>query len=180
MLGLILVALSLGASNFAASIAIGLGGVDNRTRLRVGLIFGLFEAGMPLIGLAIGRLASDRLGAGGHYVGATLLVAVGIYTIAARTRTRAHTPPNAHGSGRLLLTGLALSLDNVVVGLALSSFHVPFLVAGVVIAAVSVGMSLVGLEIGGRVGVRLESRSEITAGMVLVAVGVGLATGALG
>jgi putative Mn2+ efflux pump MntP len=41
-------------------------------------------------------------------------------------------------------------------------------------------MSLVGLEIGGRVGVSFEHRSEIVGGVVLIAVGIALATGLLG
>ena len=46
MFALLLVAASLGLSNFAAAIAIGVSGVAARTRLRVGIVFGLFEAGM--------------------------------------------------------------------------------------------------------------------------------------
>jgi putative Mn2+ efflux pump MntP len=41
MLALLLVAVSLGLSNFAAAIAIGVSGVDARTRLRVAIVFGL-------------------------------------------------------------------------------------------------------------------------------------------
>ena len=55
MLALLLVAASLGLSNFAAAIGIGVSGVSARTRLEVGVIFGLFEAGMPIAGLALGR-----------------------------------------------------------------------------------------------------------------------------
>ena len=51
MLAVLLVALSLGLSNFAAAVGIGVGGVSGRTRLRVGVIFGLFEGGMPILGL---------------------------------------------------------------------------------------------------------------------------------
>jgi manganese efflux pump family protein len=39
MLAVLLVAASLGLSNFAAAVAIGVSGVDARTRLRVGLVF---------------------------------------------------------------------------------------------------------------------------------------------
>ena len=49
MFALLLVAASLGLSNFAAAIAIGVSGVAARTRLRVGIVFGLFEAGMLLL-----------------------------------------------------------------------------------------------------------------------------------
>jgi hypothetical protein len=63
MIALLLIAVSLGLSNFAASIGIGISGVDNRTRLRVGLIFGVFEAAMPVAGLALGRALTGPLGA---------------------------------------------------------------------------------------------------------------------
>lgn len=43
MLALILVALSLGLSNFAAAIGIGIPGTSARTRLKAGIISGLFE-----------------------------------------------------------------------------------------------------------------------------------------
>jgi manganese efflux pump family protein len=55
MLALLLVAVSLGLSSFAAAVGIGVSGVDTRTRLRVGLAFGLFEAAMPLLGLVLGH-----------------------------------------------------------------------------------------------------------------------------
>jgi putative Mn2+ efflux pump MntP len=62
MLALLLVAASLGLSNFAAAIAIGVSGVDARIRLRVGIVFGLFEAGMPLLGLLLGHGLVRTLG----------------------------------------------------------------------------------------------------------------------
>src|SRR5580704_4374709 len=52
VLALVLVALSLGLSNFAAAIGIGVVGTDARTRVRVGVVFGIFEAGMPVLGWA--------------------------------------------------------------------------------------------------------------------------------
>lgn len=110
MLGLFLVAASLGASNLAASIGIGMAGVDNRTRLRVALVFGLFEGAMPLMGLALGRVVSDQLGSTGHVVGACLLVAVGAYTVGQGPRSGHGNEGGAKRTGRLLLTGLALSI----------------------------------------------------------------------
>jgi manganese efflux pump family protein len=75
MLALLLVAASLGLSNFAAAIAIGVSGVDARTRLHVGIVFGLFEAGMPLLGLLLGHGLAGTLGHAARWIGATLLIA---------------------------------------------------------------------------------------------------------
>ena len=61
MVALLLVAVFLGLSNFAAAVGIGVAGVDAGTRLRVGAVFGLFEAGMPILGLLLGHgLRAER------------------------------------------------------------------------------------------------------------------------
>ena len=69
MFALLLVASSLGLSNFAAAVGIGVAGVDARTRVRIGLVFGIFEAGMPILGLALGHSLARALGHAAHWVG---------------------------------------------------------------------------------------------------------------
>jgi len=76
MLALTLVAVSVGLSNLAAAVGIGVGGVARRTRLRVGIIFGLFEAGMPVVGLLIGYGLASAIGHQTRWLAAALLVAV--------------------------------------------------------------------------------------------------------
>jgi len=183
MLGLLLVALSLGLSNLAAAIGIGVSGVDARTRLRVGLIFGLFETAMPILGLLLGRGLATTLGDAAHWIGAALLIATGLYTIIQALRARpvgdqGQTSPamSAHSTGRLLVTGAALSLDNLAVGFALSALRVSVAVAALVIGAVSIALSLIGLELGSRIGTRTGERGELLGGLVLIGVGVALAT----
>src|SRR5262252_6094545 len=123
MLELTLVAASLGLSNMAAAIGIGVGGVSPRTRLRVGLIFGLFEAGMPILGLLIGHSLASLIGRQASWLAGGLLIAAGCYSVFSGLRAdRAPDPERPHRSApellRLLVSGLALSLDNLVVGFA--------------------------------------------------------------
>jgi putative Mn2+ efflux pump MntP len=70
-----------------------------------------------------------------------------------------------------------LSIDNLVIGFALGAYHVDLWIAAVTIAAVSTALSLLGLEIGGRVGARLGRRSELVGGAILVLVGVAMGVG---
>ena len=246
MLALLLVAASVGLSNFAAAVSLGVGGVDGRTRLRVGLVFGVFESGMPVVGLLIGDHVAAQLGQTGHWVGGALLIGVGLYAIVGSVRARraarkalaeavnptkddagagasegtprhgspsdgspSHDSPSdgtarngapsygatsygatsygapghaAAGNGgflRLLLSALALSLDNLVVGFALGTYQVAILVGAVIIGAVSVLLSLAGLELGARLGGWAGERSDQLGGVILISVGVAVAAGAL-
>jgi putative Mn2+ efflux pump MntP len=126
MLTLILVAVSLGLTNLAGALAIGLSGVDARLRLRVALAFGLFEGGMPLVGLLLGRGLAGSLGAHSNWLAAVLLVLTGLYTIfsAMRDSEEVAVGGSPSGVGGLLATGLALSVDNLVIGFALGAYHV--------------------------------------------------------
>lgn len=183
MLALVLVALALGLSNFAAAIGIGISGVDRRARVRVALVFGLFETGMPILGVALGRGLASTLGSAAHWIGASLLIATGLYGLWQTQRGGDDEDEAAgaagQGFGRLLVTGLALSVDNLAVGFALGAYRVSLPVAALVIGAVSVAMSLVGLELGARIGAVAGRRGEVLGAVVLIAVGVAVACGAL-
>ena len=173
--GLIVVAAALGLSNFAAAIGIGLSGIDGRLRVRVALVFGLFEATMPVVGLVVGHRLAASVGSSGSSLGGGLLIATGGYTA---VQARRHRPVPVRGVarlGRLIVTGAALSVDNLVVGFALGAYKVSIAVAAVVIAVVSVAMSLVGLELGERLGSVVEKGSEEIGAAVLVLVGVAIA-----
>jgi putative Mn2+ efflux pump MntP len=179
MLALLLVAASVGVSNFAAAMALGVSGVDAKTRLRVGLVFGAFESGMPVVGLALGAQAAAPLGNAGRWIGGAMLIGVGLYGLIASIRHGGSAVISTARGWRLLLGGLVLSLDNLVVGFALGSTHTSILVGALVIGVVSVGLSLIGLELGARIGRHAGDRGEQVAGVMLISVGVAIAAGAL-
>jgi hypothetical protein len=81
--------------------------------------------------------------------------------------------------GRLLISGFVLSLDNLVVGFALGTYQVDILTGAILIGAVSVAMSLAGLELGGLLGRWAGQRSEQMSGLILILVGAAIAGGAL-
>ena len=187
LLALLLVAVALGLSNFAASAGIGISGTGTgaRTRLGVGIVFGLFETGMPILGLLLGHSLARDLGHAAHWIGAALLVITGLYAViqAARGREERGGADRAAAAGlstgRLLVTGIALSIDNLAGGFALGTYHLSLVVAVVVIGAVSVTLSLLGLELGDRLGARTGDRGELLGCLVLIGVDTALAAGVL-
>jgi putative Mn2+ efflux pump MntP len=182
LFGLLLVSVSVGLSNFAGAIGIGLTGIDARTRLRVGIAFGLFEALMPIAGLLIGQAVAGYLGHIAKFVGSGILVVVGAYTIwQGRQVTSEQAGERAEiATHRLIITALALSIDNLAVGFALAVYRIPIVLAAATMGVISVAMSLLGLELGSRLGSRVEAWSEELGGTVLILVGIALAVGFLG
>jgi len=200
MLALLSVAAAVGASNFAACIGIGMSGAGPRARLRIGIVFGLFEAGMPVLGLLLGHSLAGGLGRTAHLTGAVLLALVGGYQVSQAVRGHG-VPGGAEAAGqagaaghvsaagqagaagphlgRLLITGLALSIDNLVVGFALGTYDVSLPAAAAIIGVVSVLLSLLGLSLGERLGARAAGRGELVGGLALIAVAAALAAGVL-
>ena len=178
-----MVAVSVGLDNFGASIGIGVTGVDRTTRLRIALVFGVFEAGMPVIGLLIGHSVAQQLGAAADPVGGCLLGLAGSYIILAEvfghSSQSGHERRQIRGSKELILIAAALSFDNLVIGFALGTYRVEIVLAAVVFASVSAALTLMGLEIGNRIGERFGSRSELIGGVALILVGVAIGTGLL-
>jgi putative Mn2+ efflux pump MntP len=194
---LLLVAASVGLSNLAAAIGIGFGGVTARTRIRVAVVFGVFEAGMPIVGLVVGAGVAGAIGHTARWISAVVLIGIGLVTViqafrqpAGPGRGASPAPPEdgaspadaAHHSdslGRLIVSAFALSLDNLAAGFALGTMHVGVAEGAIVIGAVSVVMSLAGLELGGRIGAAAGRRGEQIGGAILVGVGVAIAAGVI-
>jgi putative Mn2+ efflux pump MntP len=88
-------------------------------------------------------------------------------------------PHHADSLGRLIISAFALSLDNLAAGFALGTMHVGVAEGAIVIGAVSVVMSLAGLELGGRIGAAAGRRGEQIGGAILVGVGVAIAAGVI-
>ncbi len=196
VLPLLLLAVALGLDNLAAAVGIGVGGVRRATRVRVAVVFGLFEAGMPVLGLLLGHGLADSLGQVARWLGGAVLIAFGVIQgvglILARHRDGAPAtggdqtaaPEPAERArpqrlGRMLIGGLVLSGDNLAAGFALGSYHVSLALAAAVFGVVSVVMSLAGLEIGARIGAVTGDRSELIACALLIATGAVIAAGAL-
>jgi manganese efflux pump family protein len=204
VIALLFAAIAVGLSNLAASIGIGVSGVTARTRVQVCLVFGVFEAGMPVVGLLIGQRVAGDLGQAVRWPGAILLMLVGAYGLVRSLRDGRKGGAGAPGEsphpadpenpqdrlqkspggppthlGRLLVSGFVLSLDNLVVGFALGTYNVSILAGAILIGAVSVAMSLAGLELGGLLGRWAGQRSEQLSGLILILVGAAIAGGAL-
>jgi manganese efflux pump family protein len=93
-------------------------------------------------------------------------------------RSDPDAPPALAGApmARLVVLAAGLSIDNLVIGFALGARDAPLILSVIVIGLVSVGLSLLGLELGNRLGAEVGHRSELLGAGVLVVVGAAILT----
>lgn len=170
--------LALGMSVDAFAAALGQGANARRRGigavLATGAIFGLIEALTPLIGWALGVMASYAIAAVDHWVAFGLLAAVGLRTIAEALRhTPAGQPPGGVSGGwlRVVATAVGTSIDAMAVGVSLAFVDVPILVVAAAIGVTTTAMALLGLGLGRRLGQRFGRGAELLGGLVLIGIG---------
>lgn len=166
---------SLGLDTLAVAVGLGLSGLARAKWLRVGLVFAVFEGGMPILGILVGKHLSHSAAQWAGYVAAALLILVGGHEIKEQLSDEDEDdkPPSVEG-GKLLLTGLSVSLDELAVGFALGVLRVPLGPALAYIAVQAFVVTFIGLAFGERIGKRLGERAELAAGIVLVLLGLAL------
>jgi manganese efflux pump family protein len=179
---LLLLAGALGLDNLAAAVGFGVGAtgrISGATRLRIAVVFGLFEAGMPVLGLVLGHGLAGSLGEAARWLGGAVLIAFGVAGLVQARRDSGGQASPPQRMGRLLLAGLVLSGDNLAAGFALGAYQASIGLAAAVFGVVSVVMSLAGLELGARIGAAAGERSELIACVLLIVVGAVIAAGVL-
>jgi putative Mn2+ efflux pump MntP len=167
------VALSLGLDVFAVGIGVGLRGAPTALKIRIGLAFASAEVIMNLIGVGLGKLAGELLGAVAGYIGFGALVAVGAYMVFEAVREAEQREPLDMSRGwGLFIASLSISLDSLGIGFSILYIGVPLWLALGVIFVVSIGATFAGLTLGRALGRRVEEGAELFSGIILILTGI--------
>lgn len=165
----IVLVLPLGLDTFAVCCAIGMTSISAGRRSRVSILMVSFEAGMPLVGLAIGAPLGRTLGVAADYIAIGVLLAFGAYTlIAEEDDERAIGLLDASGWKAVAL-GVSISLDELAVGFTLGLLKLPILTVIIAIAAQTLCVTQIGMRVGQRLGGHVHERVEQLAGLGLIA-----------
>ncbi|TRW17488.1 manganese efflux pump MntP [Glacieibacterium frigidum] len=180
MTGLVTLAvlgLSLSVDAFAAAVGKG-ACAPARPRLtdalKIGAVFGFFEALTPAIGWAIGLALSSWIAAVDHWVAFGLLAVVGGHMLWQAAQAHDDTADIAPRSGaplRLVLTALATSIDAMAVGVSLAVLDVDIVVACLIIGGVTTLVATGGVLLGRHAGPYLGRYAEVLGGVALIGIG---------
>lgn len=165
--------LPLGLDSFAVAAALGASGlVTVRDRLRVSVIFVVFEAGMPLIGLAAGGGIARAVGGVADYIAAAAVIGLGIFMIVHQEDDDATAQRITTTSGLAIIAlGLSISMDEFAIGFSLGLVRLPVVPVIAAIGIQALIASQLGLALGQRVSERFRERAEQLAAVALILLG---------
>ena len=168
------VALALAMDVLAVSLALGLSRKLRATAvLRLASAFGLFQAGMTLLGSFVGENLIKYVQSIDHWVAFGLLLVVGV-----RMGYESFKPPHLKSAGdpsrglALVTLAVATSIDALAVGLSLAALHSSLWYPAAVIGAVSFILGIMGMTVGPKIGKFVGRWAELLGGVILVAIGI--------
>ncbi len=148
MIKYLLLGLFVSLDNLRISLSLGTADLDDRQRRVLPVLFGLFEAGMPLLGYVLAGMISPRVAEFGEFMEWFGLVAVGILLIGGAIRShRAGEWINSRWT--LLFIPLLFSFDNLFAGASLAFGTSSNLLIGVLLTGGISGITaFFGLSLG--------------------------------
>jgi len=185
---LFLIAVGLSMDAFAVAICLGLtmAKISIKKSLIVGLYFGAFQAGMPVIGFMVARLFAEQIIQYDHWVVFALLSFLGAKMIWSSFKKQkcpdrecSATPCTDRkcsnskqeadlNPSKMIPLALATSVDAMAVGVSFAFLQVSIVPAISLIGVITLITSMVGVRIGNVFGVRFKSKAELAGGTILV------------
>ena len=178
---LILLAFAMSTDAFAASIGRGaeLRKVRLLSALRIGAVFGVVEAIMPLLGWALGHVAMRFVSGVDHWIAFVMLALLGGHMIWAGVKKEdcaaikaAETQPENRSIWLIAFTALATSIDAMAVGITLALTDINIIAASVAIGLATALMVTLGTLLGRAIGTIVGKWAEILGGFILIGIGI--------
>lgn len=181
LVAVMLIGFSLAMDALAATVSIGI--CIPRTEwhhaLKVGLIFGGFQAIMPAIGWFLGSTFQHIIQPIDHWIALILLVFIGGHMVYDAQKNRhLDADPDFCPIGdpmdtkRLLGLGVATSIDALAAGVTFSIEHVNLWVTVSIIGVVTFLVCVAGIFLSKQLGRRFRRRACMVGGIVLVLYGL--------
>lgn len=136
--------------------------------------FGFFQAGMPIIGWALGHQFERFITPVDHWIAFILLSIIGakmLYDSITEDPTCPVETVDQIDLKELLLLSIATSIDALAVGITLAFLNTDIILSISLIGIITFFLSLLAVIIGNHFGNRLQSKAGILGGIVLILIG---------
>lgn len=170
---LFILAVGLSMDAFAVAICKGLAleKINLKKAALVGLYFGGFQAGMPVLGYLLGVRFQNTITAVDHWIAFALLALIGGSMIKESFGKEEECADASLAFQTMAVLAVATSIDALAVGVTFAFLRVQIIQAVVFIGIVTYILSMVGVKIGNVFGVKYKSKAELAGGIILICLG---------
>ncbi len=187
LIELFILSVGLSMDAFAVSICKGLSlkKVTFKECGKVGLYFGGFQGGMPLIGFILGVQFKDYITSIDHWIAFILLSFIGINMIRESMEKDnegeiadlaevavGKEEVNQLGFKSMVMLAIATSIDALAVGVTFAFLQVDIVPAVLFIGIVTFILSSIGVKVGNVFGTKYKSKAEFAGGAILILIGI--------
>lgn len=179
LLELFFIAVGLSMDAFAVSVCKGLCMTTCTWKkgVIVGLYFGIFQGGMPLIGYLLGVQFKSMITSIDHWIAFVLLGLIGINMVKEALTDDGEdevcsTDGNELAVKEMLGLAVATSIDALAVGITFAFLHVDIVPAVIFIGVTTFVISAAGVKIGNLFGSRYKTKAEFAGGVILILMGL--------
>lgn len=172
---IILIAVSLAMDAFAVSICKGLSmkKMDWKKAIIIGLYFGIFQAGMPVIGYLLGVGFEESIKFIDHWIAFGLLAFIGGNMIKeALSKNEEDEVDDKVDFKTMVVLAIATSIDALAVGVTFAFLNVNIVLAVSLIGVLTFIISCIGVKLGNVFGDKYEKKAELAGGIVLILIGL--------
>jgi putative Mn2+ efflux pump MntP len=173
-LEIFLIAVGLAMDAFAVSIGAGTltSMRDFRSTVRLAFHFGLFQFLMPIVGWFLGSSIQVYVDSIDHWIAFVLLSYIGVKMIYESFKKDDSQKENPSKGRTLIILSVATSIDALIVGFTLAMLDVNIWYPSIMIGVITAGLSLLGIWIGKKLGIKLGKVMEVVGGLILIAMGL--------
>jgi putative Mn2+ efflux pump MntP len=161
--------------SFAVAAAIGAARATTAwQRLRISLVFVIFEGGMPLIGLGLGSALAHGIGHIADYLAAAaVVIGIGAWMLLSDDQDEEAKASRITTSHGLVLIGLgiSISMDELAIGFSIGLTRLPVTTVIAAIALQAFIAAQLGLATGAKIAEHWRERAERLAGITLIVLG---------
>ena len=178
LIELFILAVGLSMDAFAVAVCKGLSmkKITFKKAAIVGAYFGIFQAGMPLIGYLLGTQFQEKISAWDHWIAFILLGLIGFNMIKESFEKEDCDEDKEMQASlsfkNMSVLAIATSIDALAVGVMFAFIKVNIVSAVSFIGVVTFTLSMVGVKIGNLFGMKYKSKAELAGGCILVLMGV--------
>ncbi len=140
--------------------------------MTIALYFGIFQAGMPIIGYFLGESFEELVTNIDHWIAFILLSFIGINMIREAFGTQEETSNDDTSFKTMIILAIATSIDALAVGITFAFLATNIWLTVSTIGIVTFLISAIGVIIGNKFGDKYEKRAEIFGGVVLILIGI--------